>query len=104
MYLAGLAQSRCQAKQFISHKHVLTNGKKLNVSSYSVKVGDEIALDKKITDKYADFLPIDNKDFKSTAWIESSKKQYTAKVTSLPSIEDINSGVEINLIIEYYSR
>jgi small subunit ribosomal protein S4 len=104
LYLAGLAQSRTQAKQFISHKHVFLNGKKLNISSYSVKVGDEITLDKKILQKYADFLPVNNKDFKSPAWIESSNKKYSAKITSLPSIEDINSGVEINLIIEYYSR
>jgi small subunit ribosomal protein S4 len=104
LYLGGLAQSRTQAKQFISHQHVLVNGQKLNISSYSVKVGDEITLDKKILQKYADFLPVNSKDFKSPAWIESSNKKYSAKITSLPSIEDINSGVEINLIIEYYSR
>jgi len=104
LYLGGLAQSRTQAKQFISHQHVFVNGQKLNISSYSVKVGDEITLDKKILQKYADFLPVNSKDFKSPAWIESSNKKYSAKITSLPSIEDINSGVEINLIIEYYSR
>ena len=104
LYLAGLAQSRSQSKQFISHKHVLVNGKKLNISSYSVNVGDEIALDKKIIEKYADLLPANSKDFKSASWIDSSNKKYTAKVISLPTMEEINSGVEINLIIEYYSR
>jgi small subunit ribosomal protein S4 len=104
LYLAGLAQSRTQAKQFISHKHVSVNGKKLNISSYSVNVNDEIVLGKKILEKYADFLPVNNKEFKSPVWIESSDKKYSAQVTSLPSMEDINSGVEINLIIEYYSR
>lgn len=104
LYLAGLAQSRSQAKQFISHRHVLVNGKKLNVSSYSVNAGDEVSLDKKVIDKFSDLLPVNSKDFKSPNWIESSNKKYTAKVISLPTMEDINSGVEINLIIEYYSR
>lgn len=104
LYKSGLALSRSQAKQFISHKHVLVNGKKLNINSYSVKIGDEVALDKIIVKKFDELLPINNKDFKSPRWLESDKKKYLVKVSSLPIKEDINTGVDINLIIEYYSR
>lgn len=104
LYKSGLASSRSQAKQFISHKHVLVNGKKLNINSYSVKIGDDIGLDKVISQKFGELLPISNKDFKTPHWLEIDKSKMTVKVASLPTKEEINTGIDINLIIEYYSR
>ena len=104
IYKSGLASSRSQAKQIISHRHVLINGKKLNICSYSVRIGDDVSLDATITKQLGEFLPINNKDFKSPRWLESDKKKILVKVASLPTKEDINTGIDINLIIEYYSR
>jgi small subunit ribosomal protein S4 len=104
LYLAGIAASRNQAKQFISHNHVFVNDKKLNISSYSVKLGDVIKLDKLIISKFSDLLPANGKDFHSPSWISVDNAKYSAKITSLPTKQDINSGININLIVEYYSR
>jgi small subunit ribosomal protein S4 len=104
VYKSGLSSSRSQAKQFISHNHILLNGKKLNISSYNVKIGDIISLDKLIIQKFGEILPIATKDFKTSHWLELDKKKFEVKVASYPIKEDINTGIDINLIIEYYSR
>ena len=104
IYKAGLTTSRSQAKQFISNNHILINGKKLNISSYGVKIGDIISLDTLMAKKYGEELPISGKDFKALRWLEADKGKFTVKVTSYPTKEDINTGIDINLIIEFYSR
>lgn len=104
LYLSGLCLSRSGAKQLISHKHVLVNDKVVNVSSYSIKVGDLIFLDKKTLDKYKETLPANEKDFKAPAWLDLNKQNYSTKVISLPKADEISNGIDINLIIEYYSR
>lgn len=104
VYLTGLSLSRSHAKQLISHRHIKVNGKPLNISSYSVKVNDVIELDSKIIEKLKDTLRLNDKDFKTPAWLDLNKSSYTVKIISLPKVEDIQSGVDINLIIEYYSR
>ena len=104
LYKAGLALSRSFAKQIISHKHVLVNDKVLNVSSYQVKIGDVISLDKKIIDKVAESIPATESDFKAPQWLDLNRKDYTVKVTSSPIREEITNDIDVNLIIEYYSR
>ncbi len=104
VYKSGLASSRSQSKQFISHNHILVNGKKLNICSYNVKIGDIITLDKLIIQKFGEIIPISDKDFKAPRWLDLDKKKFETKVTSHPIKEDINTGIDINLIIEYYSR
>jgi small subunit ribosomal protein S4 len=101
---SGLSLSRTHARQTISHKHVFVNGKKLNVSSYLVKLGDEISLDKKTSKLFSGTLRVDQKDFKNPDWMTVDKKNYSAKVTALPSLNHTNQDIDINLIIEYYSR
>lgn len=101
VYLSGFALSRSLSKQTISHKHILVNGKSINVPSYSVKVGDAISLSPKTSKEN---LKLDDKDFKAPSWLDLNKKTYTTKVLSLPPKDEIGSGIDVNLIIEYYSR
>lgn len=104
LFIAGLAGSRSQAKQFVSHRHVSVNGKKLNISSHELKVDDVISIDKKVIEKFGDTLGVSSKDFKSPGWLTVDKDKYSVKVSSLPSKDDFNQSIDINLIIEYYSR
>ena len=104
IYLAGFSLSRLHAKQLISHRHIKINGKILNIASYSVRVGDLIELDQKTTDRLKDTLRLNDKDFKTSSWLDLNKTNYSVKISSLPSIDEIQTGVDINLIIEYYSR
>jgi small subunit ribosomal protein S4 len=104
LYKSGLVLSRSLAKQLTSHNHVLVNGKKLNVSSYETKVGDLISFDQKTVNNYKDVLPAMETDFKAPQWLDLNKKNFTVKVISLPNKEEMALDIDVNLIIEYYSR
>jgi small subunit ribosomal protein S4 len=104
LYQAGLVLSRSLSKQLISHKHVLVNDKKINVSSYETKIGDLISFDKKTINNYKELVPAMENDFKSPQWLDLNKKNLTVKVISTPIREEIGRDIDVNLIIEYYSR
>lgn len=104
LYISGLCLSRIHAKQLISHKHVLVNGKALNQSSYEVKNGDIISLAPKTIELYKDTIQMAENDFKTPSWLDLNKKEYSVKVVSDPVLEEITKNIDINLIIEYYSR
>jgi len=101
--LSGLALSRSSSKQLISHGHILVNQKVLNIPSYQVKIKDTITLDKKIVTKIAD-LPSSADDFKAPSWLDLNKKELSVKIISTPVREEMANDIDINLIIEYYSR
>ena len=103
LYLSGLSLSRSSAKQLISHGHVLVNDKKFNISSYQVGISDVITLDKKIIDKIGT-IPSSEDDFKAPSWLDLNKQKNTVKIISEPLQEEIGNDIDINLIIEYYSR
>lgn len=104
VFMAGLALSRSHARSLVSHKQILVNDKILNIPSYSVKIGDVISLNPKIIEKSGELLRISDKDYKSPEWIEVNKSKFSSKVASLPVVDASISGININLIIEYYSR
>ena len=104
LYKSGLVLSRSLAKQLTSHKHVLINGQKLNISSYETKIGDLISFDAKTINTYKEILPAMESDFKSPQWLDLNKKNLTVKVISTPIREEIGRDIDVNLIIEYYSR
>jgi small subunit ribosomal protein S4 len=104
VYLSGLCLSRNHAKEIISHKNVLVNGKVLNIPSYSVKIGDLITLKPKIIEKLGDTFKYADKDFKAPEWIDLDKSKSSAKIIALPIIDQNHNGIDVNLIIEYYSR
>lgn len=104
VYAAGLCLSRSHAKELISHKQFLVNDAVLNISSYSVKVGDVITLKSKIVEKSGDTFKYADKDFKVPEWIDLNKSKHSAKILALPIIDQNQNGIDVNLIIEYYSR
>jgi len=104
LYNAGFCLSRNHAKELVSHRHVLLNDKVVGINSYSVQVGDVITLKEKISQKLGDTLKISDKDFKSPEWLDVNKSKYSAKVIALPTVDPSQIGIDVNLIIEYYSR
>jgi small subunit ribosomal protein S4 len=104
IYQSGLSLSRSNARQLVSHGHVLVNGKVLNVASHHLKNSDVVSLDKTAIVKLGDTLRLSDKDFKSPQWLNLNKNKYTVSVAADPAIEDFNQGIDVNLIIEYYSR
>ena len=101
IYRLGLTATRPQARQLVNHGHVLVNGKKVDIPSFSVNVGDVIS----VKPKAAKFnIIIENLQAKHSTPNWLSRKSIVGKINTLPRIEDLDIGVKYNLIIEYYSR
>ncbi|HZR58226.1 MAG TPA: 30S ribosomal protein S4 [Terriglobales bacterium] len=105
VYRMGFGISRRQARQLVRHGHVHVNGRKVNIPSYPVSVGDEIA----IRESSAKLAILEAaKDFSSHQnapnWLEIDRDNYKGRVTALPKREDINLPVNEQLIVELYSK
>jgi small subunit ribosomal protein S4 len=101
----GLGISRRQARQLVRHGHISVNGRKVNIPSYQVAVGEEIAI-REASRK----LPIleQAKEFAGHAnppnWIEIDRENFKGRITALPKREDIQLPVNEQLIVELYSK
>ena len=102
IYRVGFAPSRPAARQLVSHRHVLVNGKKVNIPSYQVMVGDVISMDAKGFAIPEVKKAFEQKDFQVVAWLE--RKAAAGKVARLPKREDISEPVSEQDIVEFYSR
>lgn len=104
-YRMGLGTSRRESRQLVGYEMVTVNGKKVNIPSYQVKVGDVIAVRKDKKDnaaikKLADYITAKN----IPSWIEMDKEKLEAKVIRIPARADVDLEVAENLIIELYSK
>ena len=105
VYLLGWANSRAEARQLVTHGHYKVNGKKVNVPSYLIKAGDEVAIkDKsKESDKIKATVEA-NASRPVPQWLDLNAEALTAKVLALPTREQIMVPVEEHLIVELYSK
>ena len=105
VYLLGWANSRAEARQLVTHGHYKVNGKKVNIPSYLIKAGDEIAIkDKsKESDKIKATVEA-NASRPVPQWLDLNAEALTAKVLALPTREQIMVPVEEHLIVELYSK
>jgi small subunit ribosomal protein S4 len=105
VYRIGLAGSRSQARQMVTHAHLLVNGKKMDIPSYQVSVGDEITIREKSTGK-AIFKGLTEKLAQSElpSWLTLDLSEMKGKIVSMPTPEDLKDTIEANQIIEFYSR
>jgi len=102
VYRLGFARSRTMARQFVSHGHVLVNGKKVNIPSYEVKVDDIISISKTIQKNPQVVELLSDKDIKILPFIK--KEGVSGKLIRMPKKEDLEVPFDLQLIIEYYSR
>lgn len=105
VFRLGFAQARRQARQLVRHGHVAVNGRKVNIPSFQVSVGDEIT----IRENSRKLVVLEAaKEFAShqpaPAWLEINRDAYTGRVLALPKREDINLPVNEQLIVELYSK
>jgi small subunit ribosomal protein S4 len=101
VYRMGWAPTRASARQLVTHSHVTVNGKKLNVPSYQVKVGDVINLQSH-TMKMPVVAELLKEPKAAPEWLQV--KGGAGTVARLPQRSDIQENVEEQLIVEYYSR
>ena len=102
-YRLGLGASRAQARQIVNHTHITVNGKKVNIPSYQVKVGDVIAVKEKSA-KSELFAAIKDARVIVPKWLEFDAAKLTGKVIALPARDDIDLTIAENRIIELYSK
>ena len=105
IFKLGLAESRKKARQFVSHGHILVNNKKVNIPSFQVKPKDVIKV-KKVSLGLAAFKDLGTKlkKFKTSDWLSLDKNKLEGKIVSYPQREDISIPVDMQMIVEYYSR
>lgn len=102
VYRLGFAPSRRLAKQLVGHRHILVNGKIVNIPSYLTKPGEVLSLDAKAINSPIIKKMLGNKDFSLPKWLE--RKAAVGKFSRLPSRDEIETNVNEQLIVEYYSR
>lgn len=105
IYRAGLASSRKEGRQHVSHGHVLVNGKNITIPSYRIKEGDVISL----RDKCHQFSRVNEclaaaEIRKTPEWLELDPKAYQVKVKTLPTREQLTHPMKEQLIVELYSK
>lgn len=105
VYRLGLASSRPEARQFVRHGHFLVNGRKVDIPSYQVNVGDEIEVSEKFnkSQKMKELTAATEHKI-PPAWLEVGIKNLKGRVLALPSREEIDTPVQEHLIVELYSR
>ena len=105
IYRIGLANSRKEARQLVTHGHFRINGKKVNIPSLIVRAGDVITLREESRSSEKFKALIESLDSHITPkWIELDKGQVVAKVAALPQRDDVDFTFEEHLIVELYSK
>ena len=103
VYRMGIGSSRAEARQIVTHGHITVNGKKLNIPSAQVKVGDVIAIKESRQDREM-FKALKELKIVMPKWLEFNAETLTGKILALPERDDIDLNIKENLIVEYYSR
>lgn len=102
VYRLGFVPSRSIARQIVSHCHVQVDGKKVNIPSYQLKLGQTVSLTTKGLEINHVKKMLANKEYRAPAWLK--RKAAVGKMDRLPKREEIDTEVDEKLIIEYYSR
>ena len=105
LFRLGWARTRKEARQIVDHKHVLVNGKQVNIPSYLVKAGDVIEIKEKhkASQRYKDVMEVTGSRLVPD-WLESDKENLKGTVKELPKREAIDVPVNEMLIVELYSK
>jgi small subunit ribosomal protein S4 len=103
VYRLGYGSSRKEARQLVSHGHFTINGKKANIPSMRLTVGDVIAVVEK-SNSSAKFKELAEKAATTPKWLEGNADKLEGKVIALPARDDIDLPIEEHLIIELYSK
>ena len=105
VYRLGLAASRPEARQLVSHAHFLVNGKKVNIPSYLVKIGDVITVKEtsRKSPKFEAVLAV-TESRAVPKWLDMNKDTLEGRVVAFADREDIDLPIEEHLIVELYSK
>ena len=105
IYRLGFAKSRAAARQFVSHGHIAVNGTKTDIPSFMVKEGDEIEVRERTSSRQLATRCIEESQARTVPeWLTLNADALKATVNRLPSNEETEDSINVQLIVEYYSR
>jgi small subunit ribosomal protein S4 len=107
VYRMGLATTRAQARQLVNHGHITVNGTKTDIASFTVKVGEVIAVrptSRKLTYFENMGLAGGGNTSQVPQWLVTDSRELSARIVSLPTREDAEPNIRAQLIVEYYNR
>lgn len=104
VYRLGMARTRRQARQLVSHKHIAVNGAVVNIPSYHMKVGDVVSVRPKSRNLEIIDESLQHSPSSKYKWLEVDKKAKSGKFLNYPSLEEIPENINVQLIVELYSK
>lgn len=104
VFRLGFARTRSQARQLVSHKHIVVNGATVNIPSYQVKPGDVISLRPKSRNLEVVEEALSSAPRNKYKWLETDAKLKSGKYLYVPTLEEIPENINVQLIIELYSK
>lgn len=107
VYRLGLATTRSQARQIVSHGHITVNGRKTNIPSFTVRVGDVIAVRTESRRRNYFKNLVDSGEmnhYRTPEWLSIKSAELAGEVVALPRREDAEPDINEQLIVEFYSR
>ncbi len=102
VFRSGLVSSKPQARQIILHRHLLVNGRIVDIPSYMVKPGDKISVKAKSTKLLKEIS--ESSPISAPQWITTDKEKLSSTLDRLPSRDELDPNIKEQLIIEFYSR
>jgi small subunit ribosomal protein S4 len=107
VYRLGLASTRAQARQLVTHGHITVNGRKTNIPSYTVRVGEKVAVRKESRQRAYFKNLVDGGEIgraRVPDWLRLNTTTLEGEIVALPRREDAEQGINEQLIVEFYSR
>ncbi len=105
VYRMGFASTRAEARQLVSHKGVMVNGKLVNIPSFEVKAGDEIALTERSRKQTRVEMALEiSRQIERPAWVEVDEKTCKGTFKAMPERDELLPDINENLVVELYSK
>jgi len=105
VYQLGMARSRFAARQFVNHGHIKVNGHKVDIASYQCKPGDEIEVREKSSSRQLATRGLEETQYRTApAWLSVQPESLKGTVNRQPTHDEMESGINLPLIVEFYSR
>ncbi len=105
VFRLGFAETRAQARQLVNHGFFDVNGKRVDIPSYTTKVGEVVSVKQnRQAGKYMEMRKEKLKAYKAPDWLELNVDKLAGKILSAPELEEANRGLNTQLIVEHYSR
>lgn len=104
VYRLGFARTRRQARQLVSHKHIVVNGEVVNIPSYQLKAGDVVSVRPKSKNLEVINDSLEHSPTRRFNWVEIDKKSMSGKFLNMPDVDEIPENINVQLIVELYSK